>query len=38
MFKRLHGSMTTFRNEQYGWHQVCEATYDSFMISRRGRT
>jgi TRAP-type mannitol/chloroaromatic compound transport system substrate-binding protein len=37
-FKKLYESMTTFRNEQYQWHQVCEATYDGYMISRRGRT
>ena len=23
-----------FRNEQYQWHQVCEATYDNYMIRR----
>lgn len=38
MFKKLYESMTTFRNEQYGWHQVCEATYDNYMIGKRNRT
>jgi TRAP-type mannitol/chloroaromatic compound transport system substrate-binding protein len=37
MFKKLYDSMTAFRNEQYQWHQVCEATYDNYMISKRGR-
>ncbi len=31
-FKKLYDSMTTFRNEQYQWDQVCEATYDNYMI------
>jgi TRAP-type mannitol/chloroaromatic compound transport system substrate-binding protein len=33
-FKTLYDSMTAFRNEQYQWHQVCEATYDTYMIRR----
>jgi len=33
-FKKLYDSMTAFRNEQYQWHQVCEATYDNYMIRR----
>jgi TRAP-type mannitol/chloroaromatic compound transport system substrate-binding protein len=33
-FKKLNDSMTAFRNEQYQWHQVCEATYDNYMIRR----
>ncbi len=36
-FKKLYDSMTAFRNEQYRWHQVCEATYDTYMISRLSR-
>src|SRR6185437_15825067 len=32
--KPLYDSMVTFRNEQYQWHQVCEATYDNYMIRR----
>jgi hypothetical protein len=27
-----------FRNEQYSWLQVCEATYDNYMIGKRNRT
>ncbi len=37
VFKKLYDSMTAFRNEQYRWHQVCEATYDTYMISRLSR-
>src|SRR5215470_16473365 len=33
-FKKLYESVTAFRNEQYQWHQVCEYTYDSYMIRR----
>jgi len=33
-FKTLNDSMTAFRNEQVQWHQVCEATYDNYMIKR----
>jgi len=33
-FKTLNDSVTAFRNEQYQWHQVCEATYDNYMIKR----
>jgi TRAP-type mannitol/chloroaromatic compound transport system substrate-binding protein len=33
-FKKLHDSMISFRNEQIQWDQVCEATYDSYMIRR----
>ncbi|MGY2901173.1 TRAP transporter substrate-binding protein [Bradyrhizobium sp. URHC0002] len=33
-FKGLYDSTIAFRNEQYQWHQVCEATYDNYMIRR----
>jgi TRAP-type mannitol/chloroaromatic compound transport system substrate-binding protein len=33
-FKKLYDSMTAFRDEQIQWDQVCEATYDSYMIRR----
>jgi TRAP-type mannitol/chloroaromatic compound transport system substrate-binding protein len=33
-FKKLHDSMMAFRNEQYQWHQVCEATYDNYLIRK----
>jgi TRAP-type mannitol/chloroaromatic compound transport system substrate-binding protein len=38
MFKRLNDSMIAFRNEQYSWHQVCEATYDNYQIRQLSRT
>ena len=33
-FKKLHDSMMAFRLEQYQWDQVCEATYDNYMIRK----
>jgi TRAP-type mannitol/chloroaromatic compound transport system substrate-binding protein len=33
-FRKLYDSMIAFRNEQYQWDQVCEATYDNYMIRR----
>jgi TRAP-type mannitol/chloroaromatic compound transport system substrate-binding protein len=33
-FKKLHDSMMSFRLEQYQWDQVCEATYDNYMIRK----
>jgi len=36
-FKKLYDSMTAFRNEQYQWDQVCETTYDNYMIIRLAR-
>jgi TRAP-type mannitol/chloroaromatic compound transport system substrate-binding protein len=33
-FKALYDSMIAFRNEQYQWDQVCEATYDNYLIRR----
>jgi TRAP-type mannitol/chloroaromatic compound transport system substrate-binding protein len=38
MFKKLNDSMVTFRNEQVQWHQVCEATFDSYAIRQLSRT
>ncbi|MBX9590654.1 MAG: TRAP transporter substrate-binding protein [Hyphomonadaceae bacterium] len=38
LFKRLNESMSAFRNEQYAWHQVCEATYDNYQIRQLSRT
>ena len=35
--RRCTNSMIAFRNEQYQWHQVCEATYDNYMIRRSPR-
>jgi TRAP-type mannitol/chloroaromatic compound transport system substrate-binding protein len=36
-FKKLYDSMIAFHNEQYQWDQVCETTYDNYMISRLAR-
>jgi len=33
-FKKLHDSMMAFRLEQYQWDQVCEATYDNYLIRK----
>jgi TRAP-type mannitol/chloroaromatic compound transport system substrate-binding protein len=33
-FKKLNDATTAFRNEQYQWTQLCEATYDNYMIRR----
>jgi TRAP-type mannitol/chloroaromatic compound transport system substrate-binding protein len=38
VFKKLYDSTTAFRNDQYAWHQVCETTYDAYMIRQRSRT
>ena len=37
LFKRLNDSMKSFRNDGYLWWQVCEYTYDNFMIRARSR-
>jgi TRAP-type mannitol/chloroaromatic compound transport system substrate-binding protein len=37
-FKKLYDSTTAFRNDQYAWHQICEMTYDAYMIRQRSRT
>jgi TRAP-type mannitol/chloroaromatic compound transport system substrate-binding protein len=34
LLKKLYDSVTAFRNEQYQWHQVCESSYDNYMIRR----
>jgi TRAP-type mannitol/chloroaromatic compound transport system substrate-binding protein len=33
-FKKLHDSMIAFHNEQIQWDQVCEATYNAYLIRR----
>lgn len=33
-FKALYESMKAFQNEQYQWDQVCEATYDNYLIRK----
>ncbi|ALA18369.1 MULTISPECIES: TRAP transporter substrate-binding protein [Chelatococcus] len=37
LFKRTYDSMRSFRNDEYLWWQVCEYTYDNFMIRNRNR-
>jgi TRAP-type mannitol/chloroaromatic compound transport system substrate-binding protein len=37
VFKKLYDSTTAFRNDQYAWHQICETTYDAYMIRQRRR-
>lgn len=36
-FKKMIEMMTAFRNDQYLWWQVAEATYDNFMVHMRSR-
>jgi len=31
---KLYDSMTAFRSDQYQWQQVCESTYDNYMIRK----
>jgi TRAP-type mannitol/chloroaromatic compound transport system substrate-binding protein len=38
IFKKLYESKSAFRNEQYAWHQVCEVTYNGYMIRKPSRT
>jgi TRAP-type mannitol/chloroaromatic compound transport system substrate-binding protein len=38
LFKKLLDSVMAFRNDSYGWMQVGELSYDSFMIRMRART
>jgi TRAP-type mannitol/chloroaromatic compound transport system substrate-binding protein len=34
-FKKIHDAMMGFRNDDYLWLQVSEATFDSFMMSQQ---
>jgi len=34
-FKKVWGSITAFRGEEYLWWQVADYTYDTFMIRNR---
>lgn len=36
-FRKLHENYTAFRNDGYLWWQVCEYTYDNFIIRQRAR-
>ncbi|HKS65216.1 MAG TPA: ABC transporter substrate-binding protein, partial [Xanthobacteraceae bacterium] len=38
MFKKLHDSLLAYRNDWFGWEQVAELTFDSFMMRMRTRT
>jgi TRAP-type mannitol/chloroaromatic compound transport system substrate-binding protein len=38
LFKKLHDSVATFRNDSYAWMQVAELGFDSFMMRMRTRT
>ena len=38
MFKKLHDSLSAFRNDSFGWQQVAELGFDSFMMRMRTRT
>ena len=38
MFKKLHDSLSAFRNDWFGWEQVAELGFDSFMMRMRTRS
>jgi TRAP-type mannitol/chloroaromatic compound transport system substrate-binding protein len=38
MFKKMHDNLTSFRNDSFGWQQVAELGFDSFMMRIRTRT
>jgi TRAP-type mannitol/chloroaromatic compound transport system substrate-binding protein len=38
MFKKLHDSLSAFRNDSFAWQQVAELGFDSFMMRMRTRT
>ena len=38
MFKKLHDSLASFRNDSFAWQQVAELGFDSFMMRMRTRT
>ena len=37
-FKKLYDSVLAFRGDSYQWMQVCELSYDAFMMRMRTRT
>ena len=37
-FKKIYASYRSFREEEYLWWQVAEATFDNYMIRARGRS
>ena len=38
LFKKMHDSLIPFRNDSFGWQQVAELGFDSFMMRMRTRT
>ncbi len=36
-FKKFHDAYMAFRNDEYSWWQVCEYTFDNFMIRQRAK-
>ena len=36
-FKKMHDAYMAFRNDEYLWWQVCEYTFDDFMIRQRAK-
>ena len=38
MFKTLHDSLIPYRNDWFGWEQVAELSFDTFMMRMRTRT
>ncbi len=34
----MHDSLLSYRNDWFGWEQVAELTFDSFMMRMRTRT
>ena len=38
MFKKLHDSLTAYKNDSTAWNQVAELGFDSFMMRMRTRT
>ena len=37
LFKKMHDSLIPFRNNSFGWQQVAELGFDSFMMRMRTR-
>jgi TRAP-type mannitol/chloroaromatic compound transport system substrate-binding protein len=38
IFKKMHDSLLSYRNDWFGWEQVAELTFDTFMMRMRTRT
>jgi TRAP-type mannitol/chloroaromatic compound transport system substrate-binding protein len=36
-FKKAYDSVNAFRKERLGWLQIAEHSFDSFLLSTRGR-